>query len=771
MAQYKIIYNPYSNNTKIEKNGKSLQNNNRLCAGINGKRLQEWFDLNPSWNGFAKELDDNNNDNICKIEFIGREIDFLDLEEYFNDYMKKNKKTTFKLSSECYQNDSDILQQLTELIHDVKEKKLLSEGQIKEIEEKLELLKKDTFAISVLATMSSGKSTLLNALLSANILPVGNRATTANIVEIYDNDGDKFEVETYDKNGMLIAGKREVNTELIKEINNDKSVHTAKIYGNIPFVNVGKMSLMLRDTPGPNSQKEEHGQLTDSIIMDPKNQSAIIYVMDTTKPEDKSDGELLKAIAREMKKGDRLTADRFFFVINKVDDWVEGNDSNDQTMDKLISETRTYLENHGIENPRLFPVTADLALKIRRKIVGDELNPIAEKSFKSKIENFSSEYSEIQFEKFSSASKFVNERLETMLRDANNEYEIALIHSGIVSLELSIREYMEKYAYPIKISDAVKEIIDTIDEEKMKNEFNKAIAEDVVLLNTVKKQIEELKQKKEDRLARRKEYEKRIRDYKIPDEIEIQACQSVENEAQALIDEVRPPLSGSEIEISKAKQICDKFEGKVKLIEQKAERDVNKALEEELYQDAEKALDEFKEYLKQIKNTFDIQSFDFCRIKKLKAYDFSEIESDAKKIARVEYTYKTVKKTKKVEKHFLFFKWKSEVEYEDREKDGIKATYIDCRKLRDDILSIHYIIPLNIKNIITNAEDELESYKDYFINELQNFDEIIEEVVKEIDTHTREESLAMERKDNHEQKLKALNQVVNQICKIIQVEA
>ena len=421
MAEYKIIYNPYSNDVVIEKAGKVLPKNNKLCAGVRGKRLQSWFDVCPGWSGFAQELYENNNDKVCNIKFVGRKIDFIDLEEYFSLYSKENNKTQFKLYLENCQNDSDILKQLESLVFSVKDKNLLAKKQIEEIEKKIEALKDDPFAISVLATMSSGKSTLLNALLSTNLLPVGARATTANIVEIHDNDGDKFEVETYDSDGNLLSEKVDADAALIQKINSDHNVHIAKIYGDIPFVKVGKMRLMLRDTPGPNSQKEEHGQITDSIIMDPNNQSTVIYVMDTTKPEEKSDGELLSAIAREMKRGDRLTADRFFFVINKADDWVEGNDNNNQTMDNLISETRSYLKKYGIENPRLFPVTADLALKIRRKAAGEQFSLIAENKFNNKIETFSMpNYTEICFEKFSSSSQLVEQQMETMLKEAED---------------------------------------------------------------------------------------------------------------------------------------------------------------------------------------------------------------------------------------------------------------------------------------------------------------------------------------------------------------
>lgn len=775
MAEYKIVYNPYSNDVVIEKDSKVLPKTNKLCVGVRRKRLQEWFDSSSGWNGFAQELFENNNDKVCDIKFVGRKIDFIDLQEYFAFYSKQNNKTQFKLSLENCQNDSDILKQLENLVSSVKAKKLLEKKQIEEIENKIEGLKNDPFAISVLATMSSGKSTLLNALLSTNLLPVGSRATTAKIVEIHDNDGEKFEVETYDTEGKLISEKVDANATLIQEINSNSKVHTVKIYGDIPFVKVGKMRLMLRDTPGPDSQKKEHGQITHSIIMDPNNQSTVIYVMDATKPEEKSDGELLSAIAREMKRGDRLTADRFFFVINKVDEWVEGDDNNNQTMNNLISESRLYLKKYGIENPRLFPVTADLALKIRRKASGEQFNPKAEKKFTSNIDIFSmSNDSEICFEQFSSSSQLVRQQMEIMLQEAEeakDKYKIALIHSGIVALELSIQEYMEKYAYPIKISDAIKDIVETIDEEKMKNQFNKKIAEDEVLLQVVKEQIAELKSKKDERLAKKKEYIKKINEYSIPDEIEKSAWESVKDETMAIIDETRHKLSKEKVELSYAKQICSDFETKVNEIEKKVEGKVNRDLEEELYKDAEKVLEEFKQYIMQIKASLNIKAFDFNRLKKLRSYDFSEMHSDYTKIADIEYNYKTEYKPRIIKKRFLFIKYEKIVYEAVEVKDGIKASYVDARKLMNDIIGIPDGIIKNIEILVQNAGEELKSYKNYFIQELDKLDGIINEAVEEIEKVTGEEQVVEQKKLDHKQRLSELEGIVDGINKIVKQEA
>ena len=72
MANYIVSYNPYQNVASIKKNGVSLNKNGTLCSGINGKRLQIWFDEDHAWPGFGIAIDKDNNGSQCNIEFIDR---------------------------------------------------------------------------------------------------------------------------------------------------------------------------------------------------------------------------------------------------------------------------------------------------------------------------------------------------------------------------------------------------------------------------------------------------------------------------------------------------------------------------------------------------------------------------------------------------------------------------------------------------------------------------------------------------------------------------
>ena len=67
----------------------------------------------------------------------------------------------------------------------------------------------------------------------------------------------------------------------------------------------------------------------------------------------------------------------------------------------------------------------------------------------------------------------------------------ALIHTGVPAVEETINEYIEKYAYPMKIQDAVRDVIRILDGLDMKNKFDQMLTEDEGKLEQVQRQIED----------------------------------------------------------------------------------------------------------------------------------------------------------------------------------------------------------------------------------------------------------------------------------------
>ena len=74
-----------------------------------------------------------------------------------------------------------------------------------------EMAKSRDFEVNVVATMSAGKSTLINSFLGQKLMPAKQEACTATITEIKDNDSDHFEAQVYDKSNTLIESQSELS--------------------------------------------------------------------------------------------------------------------------------------------------------------------------------------------------------------------------------------------------------------------------------------------------------------------------------------------------------------------------------------------------------------------------------------------------------------------------------------------------------------------------------------------------------------------------------
>ena len=115
-----------------------------------------------------------------------------------------------------------------------------------------EIAKGKEFPVNVIATMSSGKSTLINALLGQKLMPAMQEACTATITELHDNDGDHFVATAYDANNLKLSFIDPLNLSAMEVLNKDPKVSKVVAQGNIPFVSSEDVSLVLVDTPGPN---------------------------------------------------------------------------------------------------------------------------------------------------------------------------------------------------------------------------------------------------------------------------------------------------------------------------------------------------------------------------------------------------------------------------------------------------------------------------------------------------------------------------------------
>lgn len=274
-------------------------------------------------------------------------------------------------------------------------------------------MKKD-IKIAVVATMSSGKSTLINALLGQELLPSKNEACTAKISKIANNNMLKeFQCECLDKNRNVIYKEKSVSYEDLEKYNEDEKVVYLNIEGPIDYIFEGESRLILIDTPGPNNSRDiKHGEITYKILND-KDFEKIIYVMNATQFGINDDSNFLRKISHLMIKENEKLKDKFLFVVNKCD---ELDIEKEETIDKLLEMVKEYLLNFEIKNPNIIFTSAQMAKLIRIDKLGKKLSR-KEKAFLKSYEDFI-EIEGFHFEKFATVDENIKEKIKDKLKKA-----------------------------------------------------------------------------------------------------------------------------------------------------------------------------------------------------------------------------------------------------------------------------------------------------------------------------------------------------------------
>ena len=278
---------------------------------------------------------------------------------------------------------------------------------------------------------------------------------------------------------------------------NDEGINI-DVYGKMQGIDTHALNLVLTDTPGPNnSRTEEHKALTYRLIQDSKFKPMILYVLNATQLETMDDYELLGNIANAMKSGGRQASERFIFVMNKADEF----DTEKESVERMMERTKDYLSTkHGIKNPKLFPCSAYFAKLIRQAAAGEDLTKKEKIDLHGQMGLFIEDEG-MHLSSKATVSEEVRGRLERRVqvaKERGDNSELALIHTGIPAVEEAINEYLEKYAVPAKIDEALRAfrqiIKDTGAEAKASSELAKNTQEREKVREVISSVSKELEQ-------------------------------------------------------------------------------------------------------------------------------------------------------------------------------------------------------------------------------------------------------------------------------------
>lgn len=735
-TNFYISYNPYTCETIFRYKEKDVKG--RFEIWSTQHRLQEFLGPRDNWKGLFPEIVDFCND-LPKVTFKGREIDYEDVQLALQDSEYIGK---IQLEYIEAQDDEDIFEKLESFVDDLKDTEI---GEIREnygsIKKAVDAAKDSKLKVSVIATMSSGKSTLINALLGTELLPSKNEACTATVARILDNDDmDTFNCVCKSLDGKVIVSQENVtNTDLTRfneqgakmENNDPNKIVFLDLEGPVPGIESKKMHLYLQDTPGPNNSRDhKHKELTDDMIED-KNNSIILYVMNATQLRVNDDYHLLRMVADAMSRGGKETRDRFIFVINKFDDI----DLEKEDADKTIQATKDYLKEFGIYQPNIFPVSARAALLLRKENRGETMSRAERQDLNGYKFNFAdSDFTPAHFEKKASLSLSVKRKLEMQLKNAN-EYERALIHTGIPAIEETINEYLEKYAYPMKINDAVFELRGIINEEEMREKFKNKIKNDETSRNGIQAQVDEAERKLEEANSQKEEFRNKLSHFQLDISRQIEFKLQCRKKA----DKISIDYEGrTKVPVKQANALIHEFQEKIKKIQEDLETDLRCELSENLQKQGDKMLAEYAKTVQQIFKEIQIDGFDFRTVRSINQYCVSSIEKLIQNNTFTEYhteSYEVKNTDKKWYKPWTWF----EPKYYTQER---KVSDGDFTNIRDIVIkeigSLQIALNENIDSAYEDAQNRVKLYKvsfnAYFDNLSVEMKKTLNEIRKDMDT-------------------------------------
>lgn len=483
MNQIEITHNPFLVDTSFLINGEVPADTCKLSS-YRPKRLQTWIErlfdeLSQLFNG----------DDRFHVSFKGVESDYLDVLEAAA--AARNRGMQIKLDWIKTEHTESRLKKIRKLMNEAlahpKVQTYINENA--EAKASIDDALGNDFDVYVVATMSAGKSTLINAMLGRDLLPAANEATTATITRISHNGAmpDRFIAKRITDDGMLAEEAQEVDLELMRQWNQMEDTQYISLEGAIPTMrDRDNVRLVLTDTPGPNnSQDKDHERITMGFVQDSRRNPLILYVLNASQLSTNDDRKLLGLVADAMRKGGKQSKDRFIFVVNKMDVFDPENGENPVD---VLARVRTYLEGIGIQNPLVYPVSANLTRLIRKP--GDRHSRKEGNDFKAMSDLFSEEPCMNMLQYMPLTSR-VSEAL------ANKQYSPLLLSSGLPAVETMIDEYIDKYSLPHRAKRANDALNLAIEKGLNEADIAEQLNKDERALKRVNKELEALRQKQE----------------------------------------------------------------------------------------------------------------------------------------------------------------------------------------------------------------------------------------------------------------------------------
>ena len=753
MKNVKIKYNPYMVETEISVDGQKPKANSALNVGK--KRLQEWIEKLPQI-----ILDEYRDSNVT-IDFTGTMSDYEDVESSFNAYKDKISATcNFHKTADI----TDVEKTIDKIFDEIKN------GPVAELKDKkilraFEKAKDSKFEINVVATMSSGKSTLINALLGQQLMPAANEATTATIVKIIDTDQNNFSAVAFDKSGQVVKRLDNVTLEDMQALNADTKVSTVEIKGKIPCVSSVGMKLVLVDTPGPNNSRDKrHEEMTYKMIADSDN-SLVLYVMNGEQLGINDEKIFLDYVCQSMKEGGKKGRERFIFAVNKMDRYSpDPQDDGPKCITKALNNVKSGLEDREIYNPNIFPVCSLPALQKRAEMKGPRARALND--FKLMCEYYDVMHFEKYYE-YNNLPQTVRNRLDYWMSKASSDDDKLEVRTGIVSIEQAIAQYINKYARTTKVYDLVHSFNEKLNELAAVAHLEDAIRKDKDAKAKIEEQIAKIKAN----IQSAQNAQKRS---KAIDNIDLTS--TIEKKVATYMTEIKNKLSrmmsgrSNKVEKIKAKQQCEELEKECKAISVQIKVQIDKILETAYKDTITKIVEDYKRYLAELNIGVDTNALSFnpANLVSGSLSDLSSIIDDNTETVDESYYDDKYRWVPSKRKWYNPFSWFNEGAHWEGKTIEKYVDYVDMHEVASD-----YIVPFQKslddtkKDAVNHVKSETQRLKEHLKSELAKIDKVLNQKLDalsktEADNKAKAEEIALKEKN-----LKWLESIQSQVNNII----
>lgn len=744
MREIFIKYNPYRLETSITIDGVAPKQNSRLNFG--DRRLQEWIEELP------EILFEECSSRDFKITFHGTVLDYEDVESMARE-AKKNG-LNIELEHIPAKEVSDKEDAIDEIFNEIQAGPF-DELKQPDVVKAFNMAKSSDFEVNVVATMSAGKSTLINALLRQKLMPAKQEACTATITEIKDNDADHFMAKVYDASGNLIQTHPELSFEIMDSLNSNPEVSKIHVEGNIPFVTSEDVSLVLVDTPGPNNSRDPEHKAATYRMLSESSKTVVLYILNATQLAVNDDYNLLSHVADSMKVGGKQSRDRFIFVVNKLDDFKKGEDS----IEAAITKVRDYLRDNGIENANIYPASALTALNIRTILAeSDDDDDDEVYEAKGKVRKFIRN-PEMYFETLAPLTPSVRGEIETRLANARSNhdiYEEALIHCGIVPIEMAIKMYVQKYAKTAKIKNIVDTFSKRLESAKSFETTKQEITENQDEQKEILANIEVIKKK----LASgedAKRFKSRIEQINYDSEIGKTANDVIKVAQEKITKQLFP--SNTKISKREAEELCRQFARLADNLQAEVQVKLEELIGNHVYKSATDLLEEYRKKISELAQDVNIGTVSIDPFELMAgdiSTDVSSLINNLTETKHVKVDEVWVENTsKKWYKPWTWFQEEGHWEdiYEDKE-------YVDKTKLAQRFFApIQEQLYENRDNAIEYAKAQTKKIKQYFSKKFVELDTVLEKKLQELEDCANDNKNVERRIRESQAKLKWLEEI------------